>query len=114
MLFTLAYLCMHTSLYVHAHTKNRKQEKMVSKKPKYDINKAESAEPGNAKPHANRLCTHLFVKTDLWTVYHIFKAHIFLLFYNPESKLYHKGSYHSFMYHQIVICQTPDKKELKP
>lgn len=63
---------VHTGILMHAHIliracthKEQKTRKHGFKKPKYEINKAESAEPGNAKPHANRLCTHLFVKTDL-------------------------------------------------
>lgn len=105
--YTHLYTCMHTH-----RTENKKT--WLQKEPEYDINETEGAEPGSAKPHANRVCTHPLMKADLWIMYHIFKAHFCLLFYNPESKLYHKGSQHNFMCHRIVICQTPDKKALKP
>lgn len=67
------YACTHPYTCMHTH-REQKTRKHGFKKPKYDINKAEGAELGNAKPHANRLCIHPFVKTDLWIVYHIFKA----------------------------------------
>lgn len=74
---------MHAHILIRActHTE-QKTRKHGFKKPKYDINKAEGAELGNATPCANRLCTHPFVKTDLWIVYHILKAPFFSSFIN--------------------------------
>lgn len=49
---------------MHTHrTENKKT--WLQKELEYDINETEGAEPGNAKPHANRVCTHPLMKADL-------------------------------------------------
>lgn len=68
---------------MHTHIEENKKT-WIQKESKYDINRAQSAEFWNVKPHDKSIFAHSFVNTDLWIAYNIFKTCSWLLLHNPK------------------------------